>query len=744
MKKYEVEKQGQIEFFETFRIDYQNNDVLIDYTDGVWNGNLLEFKLNITNINKVLFQAIKYLSKMRIRGESVPANILLISLNQQICYYFKSEDYFDEIHKVYFGASSKNNESFVGGSCIKKINYSNQEGVVELLGLLRMSQYMPVDIDENCIVGWAERYYSIYPKAAKGDFIGDDTGKVKIIGEIRNPKLFKGLINSYTKKSNEKFKYLMDKLNDKLRKKTLGAFYTPIPYCVKAKELLELAIKDIPKENDYIILDRCAGTGNLESVLTDEQLSHCVLSTYEYYEYKVLCERLADKVRLIIPPVEMEDTYNCGFVSCADAMSEAYINNPLIRQYIDDPKCNIILYENPPYNDTSSITGEYDESGKKYVTRNKESYVFREMSKAKNEFRNSNISTVRDFANRFIWSAYKYYLIKTNDSYIVFSPVKYFKSLGIIQDDEKKFVKGYIFNRKWFHATPSGISCVLWSNSKTVESKFMFDVIDIDECQKLRKMNYIEVKKVNEYFNNYQEKYKGIRSCGLACNSSGYEEINKKIETISYDEDNVIAYFCLVSASFDLGRLAYFNGRGFYLTKDNFFKKLPLFCAKKYPQNIWYEKDVVYVCADKGDEYTKDTNLLKCSLIYTCLSVMNHCLSFTASNNKVYLNELCFDDDTLSSNKLREVNLSREEQDLIQLWTVVLSLAKETKNYNSVYKYGVYQISNELNTYTTDENGNKIYDYNELNGYLEALKTKIKLYYEKNIAHLLFKYELLK
>ena len=744
MKKYEVEKQGQIEFFETFRIDYQNNDVLIDYTDGVWNGNLLEFKLNITNINKVLFQAIKYLSKMRIRGESVPANILLISLNQQICYYFKSEDYFDEIHKVYFGASSKNNESFVGGSCIKKINYSNQEGVVELLGLLRMSKYMPVDIDENCIVGWAERYYSIYPKAAKGDFIGDDTGKVKIIGEIRNPKLFKGLINPYTKKSNEKFKYLMDKLNDKLRKKTLGAFYTPIPYCVKAKELLELAIKDIPKENDYIILDRCAGTGNLESVLTDEQLSHCVLSTYEYYEYKVLCERLADKVRLIIPPVEMEDTYNCGFVSCADAMSEAYINNPLIRQYIDDPKCNIILYENPPYNDTSSITGEYDESGKKYVTRNKESYVFREMSKAKNEFRNSNISTVRDFANRFIWSAYKYYLIKTNDSYIVFSPVKYFKSLGIIQDDEKKFVKGYIFNRKWFHATPSGISCVLWSNSKTVESKFMFDVIDIDECQKLRKMNYIEVKKVNEYFNNYQEKYKGIRSCGLACNSSGYEEINKKIETISYDEDNVIAYFCLVSASFDLGRLAYFNGRGFYLTKDNFFKKLPLFCAKKYPQNIWYEKDVVYVCADKGDEYTKDTNLLKCSLIYTCLSVMNHCLSFTASNNKVYLNELCFDDDTLSSNKLREVNLSREEQDLMQLWTVVLSLAKETKNYNSVHKYGVYQISNELNTYTTDENGNKIYDYNELNGYLEALKTKIKLYYEKNIAHLLFKYELLK
>lgn len=78
------------------------------------------------------------------------------------------------------------------------------------------------------------------------------------------------------------------------------------------------------------------------------------------------------------------------------------------------------------------------------------------MSNVKNEFRNTNISTVRDFANRFIWSAYKYYLVKPNDSYVVFSPVKYFKSLGIIQDDNKKFIKGYLFNRKWFHATPSG------------------------------------------------------------------------------------------------------------------------------------------------------------------------------------------------------------------------------------------------------------------------------------------------
>lgn len=744
MKKYEIEKQGQIEFFDTFRINYQDNNVLIDYTDGVWKGNLLEFKLNIPNINVVLFQAIKYLSKMRIKGESVPANILLISLNQQLCYYFRSEEYFEEIHKVYLGASSKNNEGFVSKPYIKKIDYSDQEGAASLLELLRTSEYMPIDIDENCIVGWAERFYSVYPKANKGDFIGDDTGKVKTLGEIRNPKLFKGLINPYTKKTNEKFKYLMDKLNDKLKKKTLGAFYTPIPYCVKAKELLEIAIKNVPQSNDYIILDRCAGTGNLESVLTNEQLSHCVLSTFEYYEYKVLCERLADKVRLIIPPVETEDTYDCGLVKGADAMSEEYINNPLIKKYVDNPKCNIIMLENPPYNDTSSITGEYDESGKKYTTKNKESFVFCEMSKKKKDFRNSNISTVRDFANRFIWSAFEYYLKKPNDSYVVFSPVKYFKTLGIVQNEQTKFVKGYLFNRKWFHATASGISCILWSNNKETKSKFKLQAYDIDDNGKLSKVGPIEVKQIKKSFNNYQEKYNGKSVCSLACNNTGYEDLNHKVETTSFDDDNIVAYFCLVSASFDLGRLAYFNGRGFYLTKDNYVKKLPLFCAKNYPQNLWYEKDVINVCSDKRNAYAKDTTLLKASLIFTCLSSLNHCISLMASNGKTYLNELCFDENTLAVNELKNWDLTREEQDLMQLWTLILSLAKETKNYNPNFKYGIYQISNELNTYQLDENNDKIYDYNDLNGYLEVLKTKLKIYYDNNIAPLLFKYELLK
>lgn len=746
IKTYSIEREGQIDFFEQFNIDYLNKEVLIDNTDGVWNGNILEFKLNISDPNRVLFQAIKYLSKMRIKGESVPANIICISLNTTTCYVYHSQDYFDEIHKTYIGSASNQNDGFNIKNTVDKLDYSTEQGALKLKKFLKENNFMKIKLDENCIVGWAERYYREFPKANKGDFIGDEQGQVKITGEIREPKEFKDYILPYTGKTNEKFKYLMDKLNDRLNKKDLGAFYTPQLYCNKAVELVREAIKRIPKENDYIILDRCAGTGNLEAELNDEELSHCILSTYEYYEYKVLLERLGDKVRAIIPPIESQVKYSKGFVSNADAMSKAYIDNEIIREYVNDKKCSIILFENPPYNDTSSITGIYDENGQKHKTKNKESFVFQEMNEEKYKFKNLNISTVRDFSNRFIWSGFKYYLRQPNDYYIVFSPVKYFKSLGIIEDDDYRFVKGYLFNRKYFHATSSAISCVLWQYQKNIEKrKFNLGIYDIEQESELKYIKDIEIKKVDKPFNNYQEKYIGKNQIDIACDSTGSEAINHKIETKSFDDDDILAYFCLVSASFNLGRLAYFNGRGFYLTKQNYLNKLPLFCAKMYPEDNWYEKDVYFVCSDKGNEYIRDKDLIKKSLIYTCLSPKNHICSFLGSNNKLYINELCFEEGTVAYLRLKKYSLTKEETELIDLYYKILKSAKETKNYKSNYKYGVYQIIKELNTFVKDEVLNKnIYDYPELNGDINLLKTKLKDYYKNNIVRDLFKYELLK
>lgn len=754
---YKAEREGQMEFFDNYGIPYDDDaSILVDDTDGVYKGNIIEFKLTINNLNKVLFQAIKYLSKMRVKGESVPATILLVDLNATTVYVYKSENYRENIQQIYTGAASKNNDGFVAGGYDQKLNYSDMVGSDSVKKLLKNEAYMPVDIDENCIVGWAECYYREEPNASKGDFLGDDTGTaVKVTGEIREPRHFKGLINPYKGATNEKFKYLMDCLNDRLNKKDLGAFYTPKAYCEKASELVIKAVDRVPDGNDYVIIDRCAGTGNLEAALIgkfdkkgDELISHCVVSTYEYYEYKVLSERLGDKVRNIIPPTEANVVYENGKVSNADAMSKEFIDNPLIRQYVDDNKCTIILFENPPYRDASAAN-----KTKESNSATRQSFVANEMAKRKNTFANSNASTVRDLTNQFIWSGVVYYLREPTDSYVLLSPVKWWKSCGIVN---LTMAEGFIFNRKLFHASESAITCCLWLNipdSKTDKIKlsgfettcFDFSVdVTVSKCYKT----------LSEY---YQKKVYGIETT-VFCESDGNETKGRKCDGKSYYSDEIICYltpkgFTLDANNNSLVRMTHYNNRGTYATKDNYIIMLPLFVAKEYPRDKFYEKGegcVYFTTSDGGDAYTHDHNFLKSCLLYTCLSNQNKCLSFDGSDGRYYRNELCFDTtngDTVVSVNLAKMTLDADEKSLMNIWNDILSEAKKTANYDSRLTYGVYQITKELNTYQTVGTGkNKkiVYDYPVLNGYLDTLRTMLKTYYKSHITDKMFKYELLK
>lgn len=113
----------------------------------------------------------------------------------------------------------------------------------KLVDVLRESSFTRVNIDENCIVGWATRFYQEKPNARKEDFIGDSTGKHRAIGEIRNPTLFADFILPYKGESNRQFSYLMDKLNDFIQQKDLGAFCTPPEYARKSHELLKKQVK---------------------------------------------------------------------------------------------------------------------------------------------------------------------------------------------------------------------------------------------------------------------------------------------------------------------------------------------------------------------------------------------------------------------------------------------------------------------------------------------------------------------
>ena len=738
MKTYNTEREGQLAFFKNIGINAEQ--ALIENTDGVWNGNLLEFKLSISDTNKVLFQCVKYLSKLRISGTSVPRNIVMIDLNRYTAYIYDAQNFYEEIHKIYSGSASIANDGFDSkGVQPRKLEYLNSTDMDELKRVLKQTEYIKIRIDENCIVGWAERYYRENPTASKADFLGDD-GEFSHEGEIRNPVKFRDFIVPYEGETNEKFKYLMDKLNDRLKKKKLGAFYTPEAYAKKAHELLQLAIARVPEGNDYVIIDRCAGTGNLEAVFTDEELSHCILSTYEYFEYKVLFERLGDKVRHIVPPTEQNIEFSSGLIVNADAMSKEFIDNEVIRRYIDDPKVTVIMYENPPYRDDTA-----DNKGTKKV-KVTETYIRREMTE---EF-NGSAATARELSNLFIWSAFKYYMKKAEDSYVVFSPIKYWKSEHILS---KKYIKGFMFNREHFHATPSVISCILWSNENERLREISLEAIDIID-NKLSKLGDKTVKIVERKFT--QDFYDGRKfsndiPSNIYLDSIGVPGNPAKYTKAGIYNDNIVGFLMAKNFAIDpmnrgLVRMNPINSPAtFAVRSDNYLTKLPLFCAKMFPQDNWYEKDVYFTTADGGDRYTKDRDFLKSCLIYTCLSRYNKCLSFDGSDGRFYRNELCFHKDAVAMNDLAKFKLDDEEKKLLEVWNRVLEKAAATGKMVEKFTYGPYQIEQEINTFHKDETGKKnIYDHPELNAELNTLKALLKTYYKTHIREKMFEYELVK
>lgn len=762
LSPYEDEAEGSRDFYKTYlpRINKEFSEEIVrqEYSDGVVNGNIIEFKLSISSLNKVLSQVIRYLSSMRIKGKPIPANILLVSLNERKAYLYHSVDYQNDIEKVYVGPSSKGIEGFICEKPKVQYDYTKEWQESEMIATLKTTNYTRINIDENCIVGWAQTYYKMCPGARKADFIGDKSGKTTIIGEIRRPDTLKKYILPYKGETNLKFEYLMDKLNDNLQKKNLGAFYTHSTYAKKSHDLLRKAIARVPDGNDYVIIDRCAGTGNLEEALTEEELGHVIVSTLEYYEYKVLMEKLGDKVRHIIPPTEKDDTFKGGLVRGADALSEEYIKSEIIKHYLENDKCTIILFENPPFSDTTSIEHQKLNEGKKSSIW-KKSYVVQQMKlKVKG-------TATNELGNAFIWSAFKYYLRQPTDSYVVFSPVKYWKVQHLIS---KRFIDGYAFNRRHFHRKQNAcIMCALWSNENdNFLEKFKIKGYEIDKDNEVEFIKDLSVEKIYKKYSEVyfdKRKFEDDEPGGIVCEKNGYEKSSKNsIRVKPIVNDNIIGYMAVYSSGFDnpdnmatLVRAARYDGNGFYLRRDNYLEKLPMFAASRYVtyNRLWTERGRIMKSADGSYLFFRDLAngtlkqfLLKC-LLFTVLEPQNHMLSFKGSDGRDYINELTLDNtnhETLASKDIKELNCNDNEIALLAQWAKVIADAKSTVNYNSKITYGLYQIKQELNeSYKDDKTGNINHKYPSLNGNIETLSTMVKQYYLKEIVPFLFRYKFL-
>lgn len=201
--------------------------------------------------------------------------------------------------------------------------------------------------------------------------------------------------------------------------------------------------------------------------------------------------------------------------------------------------------------------------------------------------------------------------------------------------------------------------------------------------------------------------------------------------------------------------VARYDGNGFYLRKDNYLEKLPMFLASRYIayNKEWTQRAMIMKSGDGSQKFFKDVKnkkleqfLLKC-LLFTTLTNQNHMRTFLGSDGNSYRNELCLDGtrgSTIALRDLQDLEINNMEDKLLNQWRLVLDSARDTDNYNEDLTYGVHQISLELNTSFKNKFDETVYNYPDLNGQLNVLKTFVKDYYNSELVETLFRYEFLK
>lgn len=761
------ERADNLFFWRTF--GFEEKDVLTENTDGIVKGTLFEFKNNIADLNIVLVQAIHYLSKLRNKGGiPIPSKIVLIDISKDHAYVYDATQYRTEIEQNYTNSASKDVKQLTLKNATKPENefdfavfQPNSPKNRELLRLFQINEYQKFEINFPNILGWANYIYH-YDKSIT---------KSQMFEILKNP--YNSIVEDYILPWNgdeTDFDTVMDALNDPANRKDLGAFYTPLPYVKEATKLVRQAIASLPKGRDYVILDRCAGTGALEHYLTEEELSHVVLNTYEIKEWLVLYNKYIGKVRAIIPPLTMVQAGMGNLVIGGDALAEDFLSIPMetegkhntLQEIIDDKNVAIIGYENPPY---SSELARAQEGNVK--SKDKFSYIRNLMS---NEFTGDS-NHAKDLLNQFVWSFEKYFMRGNNDYYVLFAPVKYWKSVGLMK---KVFIDGFLANRGNFKAQESSVLVALWKNeldtkteSITVPAMEIWKnnkkwgtgkgvaVIDVPEDAELKDITDVTVKKVYTTLSKlYSKKLPTDKKATTVVGYDGCEthlRNNKKFNPV-YSKD-ILAHleasgFGLTAQDVRMTRISTYHGYGSQVRIGNYAEQTVLFIAKQFPQKNWYERDIYYTTADKGDLYKEDTDFLRKATLWTCISHKNHCLSFDGSDGKFYNNEMCLDENSLVRKELVEQKkygkLDRVDSMLLGVFDELLELAKDTPEYNPKYNYGTYQIELEINTSYKDGNGKKIFNNEKVNTKLKELKTRLSDYYDDELKNKLFEYELLK
>ena len=653
-------------------------------------GSLVEFKVVSKSNSDVFNQMKRYIRAYNARGLSLPKYGVYIITESQKYTVFNLE------YETY---------------CEDAVICSNLDLVVDLErktsnadSWINNTETQKGWIDENSIVAYNDIYFSSRGKSRKK--------KDDFITELANPTILN--IKPYEwQPDGDMERKLLDCLGSEELKKRLGAFFTPEYAARQSTNYIRNIIRNLSEDEDYVIVDRCCGGGALEQFFTDEELSHCILSTMVFAEKTTLKGLYEGKVKAILPLDETTDSEGC--MPSGDALSEEFNDGlstvlEICRRETESrgKKLVVIGLENPPYKTAGSeaIRGkgrEVKSSSDNFITKK-----MKESGKLKNR-------ALVDFANKFIWSGFEYFF----DYYVVYAPIKYWKNQNVV---DKKFLEGSIANRADFHATEGGISIISWKNEDTVNEHITLQA---------RVGNEIKDVIINKL-----------------------HQTPDTLFTYKKQDDGEDIWYELTSGTPDFKHGYIGNQRniahqksgigGFINVDDPNFKNiLPLFVANCYTCKDFTEKEIIMKSGDKGTIYQEDREFLEDCFLWCCLTDRNKCISDRTRQNEMALEQNSKADQIVDRTKDHRMNLIRE-------WRNVIAQAKACEEYNPNYKYGLAQIISDIdisiNTAMTDKNGKFLQKKKNqnLDDAIISLKTELKKFYSDYLEPKLFEYELLK
>lgn len=364
-----------------------------------------------------------------------------------------------------------------------------------------------------------------------------------------------------------------DKMNEKYVQKIEGAYFTPPKYIKYSTQYVLNAIEDSKKDgyDDYVIVDRCAGCGNLESQFDEEIYSHFILGTIND------AETLTANIRF----------GELATVETIDALSQKGVEfySKKIKEYKEINNVNklaVIFLENPPYAQTNANKEGGIKS--KYV----KTWVHKQME-----------TGGEDLDEQFVFSAFKYYDLY---QYIHYGPIKIWKSRHLINKEIKDC---YLCNKKYFNAGESAVALIRWTSvDKEYEEIHFKNDIDND---------FVVRKVYNTISDLYSDDGKDNSICVVEARNFSFASPRL---TGSLNDDgkygnkwvnsdnllNVLPLFCVC--------------------RDEYAER-----GKSNPGDMvdYRVIDTIYKSSDLGKKYQSDKDFLQNCLLFSLCTQLNQC-----------------------------------------------------------------------------------------------------------------------